>query len=284
MRSPHFVFQQPNVENTIPVKKYLSSSPEKFSSEEEDNLILYAGGESYYLEILENDPTVKLVVDKRLKATSVTKSDSVSDSSGPLGKFEGIVSLFVLNTCFLIWFQESDIGIEFPYQCITLHALQGDKLYLQVVSNEILKAIPSHSSLPIDYDLTVELTIRNVEVDIKSNSLFQDKNNSSWYSSSSVQRIYEAMSRCSANHFDDDEEAEESEPTTWYTGNDDIDRVVPDVPDSWLNQGDADDLGEQEPILEGEAGMDVDVGYGSIAGTVRRNSENAEVESKRKRK
>lgn len=282
MRSPHFVFQQPNVENTIPVKKYLSSSPEKFSSEEEDNLILYGGGESYYLEILENDPTVNLAVDERLKSPSVPTS--VSDSGEPVGKFGGIVSLFVLNTCFLIWFQESDIGIEFPYQCITLHALQGDKLYLQVVSNEILKAIPNDLLLPVDYDLTVALTIRKVDVDIKSNSLFQDKNNGSWYGSSSVQRIYEAMSRCSANHYDDEEEAEEGEPSTWYTGNDYVDRAVPDVPDSWLNQGDADDLGEQEPILEGEAGMDVDVGYGSIAGTVRRNSENTETESKRKRK
>lgn len=269
---PRIVFEQPSLENTIPVGKYQSSSPEAFSLED-DNLILYAGGPSYSFQILQNDPNQKVVT------TPVE-----------LAHVAQLVSLYVLNTHFLIWFNGLSIGIEFPYQSISLHALQDDNLCLQVISNDILKVLRVNEEADSganDYDLTVELILRTEELksEVGVSTLF-----TRFGLFSTVQEIYGAMSKCSAQHFDLDEEEEDESGNNpgqggWYTASNGNDADI-EIPDSWVNHGDADDLGDSDqPVIEGDAGMDVDIGYGSIAGTVRKNEiDEADPQVKRKRK
>ncbi|CAK7893107.1 hypothetical protein CAAN1_08S02916 [[Candida] anglica] len=256
--SPRIVYEQPNVENTVPVGLYSASAPEKFSHHEDDKFVLFAGGPSYQFKVLQNDPTQKV---------------EVPSGQVPL---EGDVSLFVLNTYLLIWFSEFQCGIEFPYQCVTLHALQDGGLYLQVLSSDIYRVIAAE-------DEGLELT---VEILIQVGGGCVGEVNPLLYSPSSIADVFQAMSRCSALHFDDDDdddnEAEDLDMGVgqWYTGGEGVGAgSEAEVPASWLNHGVADDLDESIcEEEEGAGGMYVDVGYGSVAGTVRRGSEDEENE------
>lgn len=53
--NPKLIFEQPNIENTIPLSVYQASSPEKFSIEDDDKLVMHAGGSGYKISILRND-------------------------------------------------------------------------------------------------------------------------------------------------------------------------------------------------------------------------------------
>jgi hypothetical protein len=250
---PRVVFEPPNVENTIPVQKYRSSSPETFSLAE-DNMVLYGGGDGFTMEVLRNDPArrVELV--------------------GEIA--EGPCSVYVLNTCLLIWFRDRGSGVELPYQCISLHALQDDHLYLQVAANTFMRVIATDGR-PAEENY-VELMLRRCDEPAAQSPLFEG--------SSSALQLFEAMSKCSAFHLDDDSDDDQPRGAAsnggWHTGDTTAPNV--EVPAAWLNRGDADDL-DDGLVPEGGAGMDVDVGYGPLAGTVRKSSEDCGSQTKRRR-
>lgn len=103
------IHEQPNVENTIPHTLYQASSP-KLNLAEEDKFIIYAGGDKF----------------------SLSTNTDLSDLN-PVS-----VSLFVLNTNFIVWFNRNNVGIEIAYPAIIFHGLIEDSIYLNIEDNQII--------------------------------------------------------------------------------------------------------------------------------------------------
>lgn len=172
----------------------------------------------------------------------------------------GPVSLYVLNTSLIIWFTNNHRGLELPYQSIILHALQTDppSLYLQVVSNSILTNIPRE---PTKYTLSVELIILGPG---QATDLVPQL---------SLQLVYEALSECASLHYDND--SDEQTPS---------EGPALQIPQEWLNLGDADDLDAPMDLeLTDSAGLNVDVGTASLAGSVRRHEGDSAARKKSRR-
>lgn len=272
MPSPQIINDIPNIENTIPISTYQASSPEKFSLEDDDKFVLYAGGENYKLQVSNDMNNIK--VSQEIK--------SITDFG---------VSIFVLNTNFIIWCDDINKGIMFPYQSIILHALKKDSLYLQIVSNKLFENTNESS----EFTSSVEIEIH-----------FHDSQKLKGFPSipNDIHSIYEAMNKCSSFHFDeedmDDEEQQQQQQQQLdmpldgaFQGFDSIEQQQAiEIPSNWVsndialasNQGDADDLeaSDENQERELEAGMNVDIGYGQIAGSIRKREEE-EPETRKRR-
>lgn len=245
--------ERPNRENTIAVSEYENSLPEKFSLEDDDKFVLYGGGDGFVVSILRMDPSVDVAVSPELEHADLSN-----------------VTLYVLNTAVILWFNTGDLGLELPYQSIILHALRNElveypSIYLQVVSNTMLCATPRE---PTEYTPCVELQLYKTADENGHGGIFTPP------VASTIDSIYEALSKCSAMNFDTDSE----------------DEGPVEVPSGWISRdvalptsGFADDLEEQDEDEQGGAGMDVDVGYGSIAGSKREANENGDRSSKKRR-
>ncbi|KAI5955615.1 LOT5 [Candida jiufengensis] len=228
-----YINEEPNIENTILYQTYQSSSPERFSVDN-DKFIMYEGG-SYSL--------------------------TFKNSQQHLPKLNSNqVSIYVLSSCFIIWSNDDNIGIEIPYQLIYLHALNKNSLYLQV---------QNISLLPDDI-LEIQLSPRESS---SNNELFHKVNGS-------PESIYQAMSKCSAMHYDSENEEQN------HIDEETADGELPtlEIPEHWLqevhfkNEGNADDLDEDIEQNENNndeiiAGMNVDIGYSQIAGNKRNDNE-----------
>lgn len=285
--NPKLIFEQPNIENTIPLSVYQASSPEKFSIEDDDKLVMHAGGSGYEVSVLRNDPTQVVKVHEDL--------ESMENSS---------ISLFVLNTCLIIWLDEIQKGLELPYQSISLSALQSNNdhqaLYLQVLSNDYISSIPTE---PTEYTSTVELIITKKK-DIPENML----NRLFESMVSDIHGLYNGLSTCSAFHYDSDSDEENGANSNGFYGlgfqDSDTNAPALEIPSSWIddeghdhditikNIGDADDLELDEEELQRArdesgtpvAGMNVDVGYASIVGSIRKRGEDDMGEFNKSRK
>ncbi|EGW34756.1 uncharacterized protein SPAPADRAFT_57819 [Spathaspora passalidarum NRRL Y-27907] len=266
--TPRIVFEQPNIENTIPFTLYQSSSPEKFSFEDSDKFVIHGGGPFYSITGIEDAET-----ETCLELQGVDCND---------------VSLFVLNTSFIIWFNANERGLELPYQSIVLHAINEGKddymLYLQVVSSEVMYSVNNNSPGFVSYvNLNITPTSpTNPHRMHDVNKLF------SQVKDFGIVSIYEALSKCSSLHYDTESEEEE-------VGGAGADRAffgasleqpqqqepVLEIPTSWISHngvgGYGDDL--DDIVIEDEAidaGMHVDVGYGPIAGSIRKREDDLE--------
>lgn len=269
---PRFIHEQPNSENTIPVDLYRASSPEKFSLEDDDKFVLYGGGANYGLSFIQN-PQQELKVANEFSQLSYDN-----------------ISVFILNTGVIIWFNQNNIGLELPYQTISLHAVKPPtnedvcKLYLQILSNKLISSIPKMESQ----------FITTTEIEITENS--QGNTHPLFKLQSNIEQLYTAMSTCAQFHLDSDSDEEDninsfaSEadqtpaleiPSGWLTNGDaEEDFILP-------NTGNADDLEFDEnhshDPSDNVAGMYVDVGYASIAGSIRKRENDVETIVKNRR-
>lgn len=265
---PRVIHEHPNAENTLVFTEYQSSSPEHFSLDD-DKFVLYGGGLYFDFQVLDRDPNISV---------------SLHEQIVPFTQYP--VALFVLNSLFIMWCNEISKGVEFPYQTIVIHALQpGDKLYLQISDNELLHVSNTKSS---EFEVTCEVQF----VPTTPPKTYPENLQILSRVYNSVESIYQAMSKCSALHFDSESEDQfDTENSSLNQG------FQMDIPTNWItkesislnNTGNADDLEEHENDyedeneFEDEAGMNVDVGYGPIAGTVRkRNSESNGVKKSRR--
>ncbi|KAK6466002.1 low temperature responsive protein [Scheffersomyces coipomensis] len=267
---PRLLFEPPNIENTIPSSVYQNSFPEKFSLDDEDKFVLYGGGSSFSIRLPDDEDSYsKIVLCPELMSADFSA-----------------ISLFVLNTALIIWFNNSNVGLEIPYQMVILHAIKTasvvplPQLYLQIVSNEF---ISNSGDEDPEFISSVELNI------IKNEAYAQQIIPLFSTIDPSIEQVYESLSKCSALHYDDEESDSEE------FGNIDTDIRTPafEMPKAWLDDnvqalvtGDADDLGID--IVEPQdaqfvAGMDVDVGFASIAGTVRKREDDAISSTKARR-
>lgn len=267
---PRLIFEQPLRENSIPVELYRASSPEKFSLEDDDKFVLYGGGSNYELRFLESTQQT-LHVDNMLQNLSFNN-----------------ISLFILNTCVIIWFNLENVGLELPYQLISLHAVtkndnNSTKLYLQIISNKFISSTPKVQS---EFITTTEIEIIDNKQLGNSNPIFKTQ--------SKIEELYFAMSKCAQFHLDPEDEDEIQAESN--------NLPALEIPQSWLNEysegeilipnsGDADDLegdadielsDNQDDGING-AGMYVDVGYASIAGSVRKRESDVQAVTKNRR-
>lgn len=257
-RQPRIVDQRPNVENTIPLAAYRAHYPARFSLADDDKLVLYGGGENYRLEIVDNSAVQKLHLDPRLHGLS-----------------GGAVSVYVLNHCLVIWINGLNTGIEIPYTLVALHALKEINgvtiLYLQLLSSDVLRC---EATVPTEYTQTVELVIHQEPQPTETAPLPLLAQNDN------ISDLYNALSTCSALHYDSDSSDAENEQDPFGPGHQWItaesgDQPALEMPTGWLNVGDADDLEAEEasdPGSGGEAGMNVTVVSGQIAGVARRRN------------
>lgn len=222
------------MENTIPLEVFQAQYPARFSLLDDDKFVLHAGSSRFQIAL-----------------TETSRNQTVVD---PALDFSGTVSLFVLNTCFVVWLNESSLGVEFPYTLIALHALQEVNgqvvLYLQLLSCALFHSITES----LEFESTVELVLGETSQNTIEMPLLTHN--------SSILQIYDALGRCSALHFDSESDSEVGEP--------DLAPEEPEIPAQWLNLGDADDLGMDTNGSDGEAGMNVGLGTNQIAGTIRR--------------
>lgn len=259
------VSEPPSVENTIHASLFRASSPERFSLED-DKLVLYAGASGYRLIVLDNDHTQEVRVHSDLERICGDVS----------------LQLYVLNTSFLVYSSAAQQGLEFPYQLLILHAIKdteaGQVLYLQAILCDLIGSkrkaeFEADSGENEDEVSTVELVLSYSGKETSSELL---------RANSSLQEIYDAMSACLALNFDEEQEEEEEEEH--QDGGEE-----PALPASWMreeafdNAGDADDLAPAEGLDGGDAGMDVDIGFGPVAG-VRRREDSEGGETKRGRR
>ncbi|KAI5956650.1 LOT5 [Candida margitis] len=248
------IHEQPDIENTILYSTYQASSPARFSTDD-DKFIMYGGGPSY---------TIQFRNTGKLRPFSTDR-----------------VSLFVLSSHFIVWSNEDNLGIEIPYQLIYLHALDKNSLYLQVQNSPVL----SDSS-----DDVCEIRLVENNDHGNTNVLFTKVNGE-------AEVVYQAMSTCSAMHFDSDD----SDDDETMAVNHEAHLPTMEIPENWLsgeasaniqekhfkNDGYADDL-DDENSDEGPdhgvvAGMSVDVGYASIAGSKRTEQDDQDSTLYRKR-
>lgn len=249
-RHPRITHECPNVENTIPLAVFQAQYPARFSLLDDDKFVLHAGGANFRLELVDS-------------ASSKTAVDPRLDLHGP-------VSLFVLNTCFVVWFNGTSAGIEIPYKLMALHALKEVEgvvvLYLQLLSCDLFTCIPLEQS---EFTLTVELVISEGAQETAAPSPLVAHNDT-------ILKIYEALSLCSALHYDSESDSEgfEPEPT---------EEPLLEIPTQWLNSGDADDLGMyHDSESDDEAGMNVALGTSQMAGQVRRRDSKSDGRKVRK--
>ncbi|CAI5758768.1 unnamed protein product [Candida verbasci] len=240
---PVVIQEQPNVENTIPSTIYQSSSPEKFSiTEFDDKYVIYGGGSNYKLNLQQ----------QYNQSNEIPKIQNTS------------ISLFVLNTNLIIWFNEESRGLELPYNYILLSGINDDKLIIQILNNEVI------FSDAYDITLIIEQGIDGV---MNDNSLISTNDN--------LLQIYKSLNKCSSFYLDseDDDEDEKFEGIQMEPM-----LALPSIEDKMFrNQGNADDLEDEDHEVIGEAGMDVDIGYASILGIKRNDYNNDEINRKRHR-
>lgn len=281
---PRFIHEQPNSENTIPVELYRASSPEKFSLEDDDKFVVYGGGSNYRMNFLTSGDQ-ELILDEGIRR--LTLDD---------------ISLFVLNTYVIIWFNQDNIGLELPYQTISLHAVKPPshqdgyyKLYLQILSN---KLISTRSKSESEFISTTEIEISENNQHQNHHPLLKTQSN--------IEHLYIAMSKCSQFHFDSDSENDDENqvdnfqldqtpsleiPSGWLTNHDNDDNHIDEAEDDHdfilPNTGIADDLEfDDDHDDSGDnnvAGMYVDIGYGPIAGSVRKRENDVQVGVKSRR-
>lgn len=254
---PRIVHEQPNVENTIALSAYRSQYPARFSLLDDDKYVLHGGGSNYTIHIADNSDTQRLEIDPQL------------------GNFSGSsVSVYVLNQCLVLWMNGTNVGIEIPYPLLALHALKqvhgSTVLHLQLLSNDVFRCV---SLAPTEYTQTLDLILH------EDTTLPLASHNPLFAHNSNIQQLYDELSTCSALHFDSESESE-SDPFApdhqWITA-DNGEQTQLEMPSGWLNVGDADDLefeeAPEEPESDGEAGMNVTVVSGQLAGVRRRNSQ-----------
>ncbi|GEQ69813.1 hypothetical protein JCM33374_g3488 [Metschnikowia sp. JCM 33374] len=281
-KSPRIIYECPNVENTLPLELFRAQSPARYSQADGDKLVLYAGNGNCLLEFPNANPD-SIQIHERLR------------SAGPS------VAVFVLDTSVIFWFSGSkssgngsDFGVEMPYPSIVLHALKeidGESvLYLQVLSCDIFRCLVTS-----EYTSTVEVVVR---VRSASDSDDESRNSPLLAKNNTVQQMYESLGTCSAFHYDSESDADADADFgvgqdsamfgadhEWITADS---GTGPDVemPVSWVNSGDADDLGmadASEEEVDGEAGMNVAVEYVTVAGVVRRRASVSEEAQKQRR-
>lgn len=245
---PKITRECPSLENTVFVDSYKSQYPARYSSEDDDKHVLHAGGHGY--RVFESSLAVHL--DPQVARI-----------------FESPVTLFVLNSIFVIWSDFLNHGLEIPYTLIALHALKEMDsqlvLYLQILPC-LLFTLPDGPQEVGNFDIVIrtEDAEFSLQTKLQSPSLFA-KN-------STMPELYCALSTCSALHYDSDSESNGLESPAWITKNSDSQL---EVPTHWINSGVADDLVMDSPFEDqlGEAGMNIDVGETAVIGVRRRNSD-----------
>lgn len=256
--TPRIVKECPSVENTVLVDSYQSQYPARYSLEDNDKHVLHAGGEDYGISV--DFSRVNFM-----------------DANAQL-VLESPVALFVLNSTFVIWAKSKNLGLEIPYTLIALHAIK-DVEGVPVLYLQLIPCLLFTTSGDSEYVETLDLLIREgngtehgayethaeVATKHKSAQSFLLKNYS-------IEEIYDALSTCSALHFDSENESDGYEsPSSWITK--DTGSQL-EIPAHWVNSGDADDLGMDAELEEdGEAGMNIDVGETPAIGVRRRNSD-----------
>lgn len=264
-RQPRIISEQPNVENTIPLTAYRSQYPERFSLLDDDKFVLYGGGNNYVVHTADNSGNQEVEMDPALQ--------NFSGSS---------VSVYVLNQCLVMWCNGTNHGIEIPYPSLALHAVKSignaQILHLQLLSSDVFRCV----SAPSEYTQTIDLVIEKNEPNLANeNALFS--------ADLTIQQLYDALLACSALHFDSESDSDPDPfgpDHQWITadslgGNAEESVGNAEVPADWHNSGDADDLEiGLAPELDGEAGMNVTVVSGQLAGVRRRNSQSGEGKKK----
>lgn len=222
------IHETPNIENTIPSEVYQVSSPADFSLEDDDKYVLHSGGTNYRAFITRNDAYGEIQLSQEVKALE-----------------HQTLSLFVLNTALILWLNESNIGLEIPYQYIVMSSLLIDgntsELYLHILSNEFICCIPRENVTEV---VTVELKIiQDENKDPHSLPVVQNSKNR-------IEDLYEAISVCSALHYDTDSSTQ-SQEQQFFTAASGVSDIT--IPASWYsndaqipNVGDADDLTQDD--------------------------------------
>ncbi|CAN3360948.1 hypothetical protein DICA4_D27886 [Diutina catenulata] len=148
------------------------------------------------------------------------------------------VDVYVLNHAVVVWFPNdgSEVGIEIPYSQLVLSGFQPpDELLLHLDGNSVVSVV-SHDTEPSATALAI--------------------------AGAGVESLYEAIVQCAELVGADDDDDDDPELFTPTSGS--------ATPTEWVSTtvGSADDL-DEGPQGEGVAGMCVDVGYASVAGTKR---------------
>lgn len=280
-QSPYLVREPPNAENTVRVSDrpdYLFGWSSIYEYE------LFGGGTNYTVEVVQVPPQ------------SVELDRHIQNLSG------SPVSIYVLRQFLVIWMHRECIGINIPYPLVALHAVKEvdhrPMLYLQLLSCELFRSVGPQSDEDIP---TVELVIYQ-EGNGRNLMLLKDD--------CSIQELYDAMSTCSGFHVDKGPEIDYDDrkdsyqmnrkmfppfetPSEWLNRleaplNSDSEGSLNEFwqrpkqtrrPGVWLNWSVADDLEDFHQVEEeddGEAGMNVSLVSGQIAGVTRRRSSGSE--------
>lgn len=279
---PRIVRDCPSVENTVFVESFQSQYPARYSSEDDDKHVLHAGGEGFLVEF---------------DSSKVAYIDPVV-----LEVFRLSVTLFVLNSTFVICSMSDSVGIEIPYTLIALHALKESRgrpaLYLQLLPCSLFTL----SGDP-EYVDTLDILIQRPEeserqagaqAESQFSPLVDGRHrcpNSLFTKSFTMQDVYNALSTCSALHYDSETESSGFDsPSSWITkesGN------QTELSVQWINSGVADDLGMDAHLESGEinddyeayeAGMNIDVGETAVIGIRRKNSDSLNTEASKARR
>lgn len=254
------------MENTVPASLYESSSPEQLTADE-DKFILYGGGTRYTF--------------------SLAHSQNVHVHSSFEGAHGSLVTIYVLNTELLIWFDDMKKGMVFPYERILLHGIQDfdetKHLYLQVEPSTYFTKDDNLLSEKTPY---IEIIITGPYASQHYNPLFNTGSND-------VHELYDAIRICSAlnSRWRIITESQAGlDDFTRRNGNYSYTRLVPSGitdPHSvtttgegrFQNYGDADDLEGDYDLFRVQsedslpiAGMNVDVGYSSTLRSIRKHA------------
>lgn len=261
---PKVVLEEPNIEDTLTSAEFYARSNETLPTDG-DKFVLFGGGPDFQVKILRTGTDCNVRVSEQLKSIESSR-----------------VTLYVLNTWFLLWIEASNLGLQIPYQCLYMHAIQQeaneDSLYLQILSSEYISCSSNSTECQLS---SVELAIRQLPSsgDAHRKPLFRFIKDISIYSTFSSLSLCSDMHENSASDESDDLDLEGMKGAQLQMNYEPL----------YQNTGEADDLDSnipgfesfENPALPG-ASMNVDIPYLSLG--LRRKADQQALSSTKYRK
>lgn len=243
---PKVVFEEPNIENTLTSAEFHARSNETLPTDG-DKFILFGGGPDFQVKIIRTGIDCNIKVSEQLKSIESSR-----------------VTLYVLNTWFLLWIEDSSLGLQIPYHCLYMHAVQQedteDSLYLQIRSSEYISCSSNSTECELS---SVELAIRKLPSngDAHRKPLFRFTKDISIYS------IFNTLSLCSDMHENSASDESDDSPLEGMKGA----QLQMNYEPLYQNTGEADDLDSNIPAFDSDehpefpgASMDVDIPSSSL--------------------
>ncbi|KAF2153450.1 hypothetical protein K461DRAFT_293715 [Myriangium duriaei CBS 260.36] len=196
-----------------PLSEYQSATPATFFS---GPPVLHHHSPHCTLTLSSDDLSVDPILSALAPSSSSTSPTGLNGSSPTSDSISLDVSTYVLSTTLLLWSDPANKGVSIPYRAISLHAVQGSGIWLQLCLDDVrnvpdeelrtLEMVLTPSSAPSDS--TSDVTAAGTTNGGTEGANAGGARGPNARPQTEVQRLFEALSACADLHPDPVEEDE----------------------------------------------------------------------------